>query len=31
MVALRDVASLVAVISFLLAAGVWTDALRTLL
>ena len=30
MVALRDVASLFALISFVIAAGLWTDALRAL-
>lgn len=30
MVALRDVASLLAVVSFVLAAGVWADVVRTL-
>jgi len=31
MYALRDVASLMAVVSFVIAAGLWTDAIRTVL
>jgi hypothetical protein len=31
MYALRDVASLMAVVSFVIAAGLWTDAIRMVL
>jgi hypothetical protein len=31
MIALRDMASLVAVVSFVISAGMWTDVFRALL